>query len=110
MEAGQLIVSEKAGDINDIFNELYDFFKSKNESLDKQPIELRMNLELPEDQCHLTIDFLRLRQVLINLIGNSYKFTTEGFIEYGCSLINNDTELLFYVKDSGIGIPKKSNQ
>ena len=44
--------------------------------------------------------------IFINLIGNSYKFTAEGYIEFGCSLINDSKDLLFYVKDSGIGIAK----
>lgn len=53
-------------------------------------------------------DPARLNQVLLNLTGNSLKFTKRGFIEVDVSLdkiTNNDVTLLFEVKDSGIGIP-----
>lgn len=51
----------------------------------------------------------RLRQVLINLIGNSIKFTPGGEIIVNISLISEDDEkatLRFSVKDTGIGIPE----
>ncbi|MCL1928374.1 MAG: ATP-binding protein [Treponema sp.] len=57
-------------------------------------------------------DTLRLRQVLINLLGNAVKFTPEyGIINY--SVIEKEkkdgkTMVTFSVKDSGIGIPKES--
>ena len=107
MESGQLSIFEKEGDVSKVFNELYDFFNARNVNLEKKPIKLKMNVKLPPDNYYLNTDFSRLKQILINLIGNSYKFTSKGFIEFGCSLINNDTEILYYVKDSGIGIAKE---
>jgi CheY-like chemotaxis protein len=48
-----------------------------------------------------------LYQVLKNLLDNAFKFTKEGFIEFGCSVSNG--EIVLFVKDSGVGIdPKKS--
>ncbi len=106
MESGQLSIFEKEGDVTKVFNELYEFFNARNLNLEKKPIELRMNVDLPIDNYYINTDFSRLKQILINLISNSYKFTAEGYIEFGCSLINYDTEILYYVKDSGIGIAK----
>jgi PAS domain S-box-containing protein len=55
-------------------------------------------------------DPTRLRQVLINLIGNAIKFTEQGEIAVSvdseCSL-DGQIELHFRVRDSGIGIPKE---
>jgi signal transduction histidine kinase/CheY-like chemotaxis protein/ligand-binding sensor domain-containing protein len=53
-------------------------------------------------------DSHRLRQILINLIGNAMKFTHQGEIYIGVDLLGteNDTlELAFHVRDTGIGIP-----
>ncbi len=50
----------------------------------------------------------RLRQILINLIGNAIKFTKDGEVVTEVKLIraeNNDIELYFCVRDTGIGIP-----
>jgi signal transduction histidine kinase len=42
----------------------------------------------------------------MNLVDNAFKFTSEGLIEIGCKPKNAET-LLFYIKDTGIGIPPK---
>jgi signal transduction histidine kinase len=50
-------------------------------------------------------DPIRLQQVLWHLLDNAVKFTREGSIHYGC--IQNHQNVLFYVKDTGIGIPEE---
>jgi two-component system, sensor histidine kinase len=54
-------------------------------------------------------DDLRLRQILLNLVGNAVKFTSSGSITIGVSLEGNDSDgkgsLHFVVADTGIGIP-----
>ena len=52
-------------------------------------------------------DDLRIRQVLINLIGNSIKFTEKGFVSLNIRLISENLEsqnILFEIDDSGIGM------
>ncbi|MFD2163608.1 two-component regulator propeller domain-containing protein [Paradesertivirga mongoliensis] len=55
-------------------------------------------------------DGMRLRQVLINLVGNALKFTNAGEVFIGVNLIkapeNKKLEIGFEVRDSGIGIPE----
>ena len=53
----------------------------------------------------ILVDHVRLRQVLTNLVSNAIKFTYKGYIRFGYTK-PDDRQLLFYVKDSGIGIPK----
>jgi len=58
-------------------------------------------------------DPLRIKQILINLIGNALKFTDEGFVILSANLdetnnVNNNIMLKFSVIDSGIGISKKN--
>ena len=55
----------------------------------------------------LLLDEVRVRQVLLNLIGNAVKFTTRGFVKLECALGFNrtpDCEVLITVADSGVGI------
>jgi len=51
-------------------------------------------------------DPIRLRQILFNLISNALKFTEKGFVKFGV-IIQVEGFVTFYVKDSGIGIPKE---
>ncbi len=59
---------------------------------------------------HITGDCLRLRQVIMNLVGNAVKFTERGEIFVSVQLLktfdNGNVELAFSVKDTGIGIPE----
>ena len=57
---------------------------------------------LPEDQL-LKTDRHKLDGILTNLINNAIKFTNKGIIKFGNYL--EDSTLVFYVEDSGIGIP-----
>ncbi len=60
--------------------------------------------ELP---VHLNGDPARIRQVLINLIGNALKFTERGSVSLTVSLDNARQQLRFSVKDTGIGIAQE---
>jgi CheY-like chemotaxis protein/nitrogen-specific signal transduction histidine kinase len=58
-------------------------------------------------------DPIRLRQVLINLLGNALKFTSSGHVCCSCSvesLTKDDCVLRFRVEDTGIGIPADKQQ
>lgn len=59
-----------------------------------------------------TGDGFRLQQILINLLGNSLKFTHEGSIalEVNGTVKNNTALLLFQVNDTGVGIPEKNRE
>lgn len=57
----------------------------------------------PEKPCSAHIDKNRLSQLIINLVTNAIKFTSEGYIRFGYELRNE--ELYFYVSDTGCGIP-----
>ncbi len=54
-------------------------------------------------------DPVRLRQIIVNLVGNAIKFTEEGEVILQCRRINDkdeaEAELVFSVSDTGIGIP-----
>ena len=51
----------------------------------------------------------RIRQVFGNLIENATKFTDKGFIRFGYEPSDNFSDLLFFVEDTGVGIPKEQH-
>ncbi len=102
IESNQLRISPKSVYINSVLYELFSSFLL-NEKVKSKKIEFRLGRVLPEGFEFIT-DPLRLKQILSNLIENGIKFTKKGFVEFGCSKQDNG-DLLFYVKDTGIGIP-----
>src|SRR5690606_4289358 len=62
---------------------------------------------------YIFIDESRIKQVLINLLGNAIKFTETGEIELRVEQIELDKDevsLRFTVRDTGIGIPEEKQQ
>ena len=66
-----------------------------------KPIELQQ--DVPEELPIILADERRIRQVILNLLGNAAKFTETGFIRVFVTY--NDREVVVGVKDSGVGIP-----
>ncbi|MBN1249668.1 MAG: GAF domain-containing protein [Anaerolineae bacterium] len=64
---------------------------------------VRLLTDVPDDLPLVVADSRRIRQVLINLLGNAGKFTDEGFIKVSVS--SDDYQVLVSVQDTGIGIP-----
>ena len=62
-------------------------------------------LECAVDSYMLTTDVHRLSQILINLLTNAAKFTSEGSITLGVEICPEQNEVLFSVTDTGPGIP-----
>jgi signal transduction histidine kinase len=64
----------------------------------------------PDTPEHLSFDALRLRQIIVNLVANSLKFTQLGSVSVNIRTLQNSeneiTRLRIEVTDTGIGIPK----
>ncbi|WP_131671696.1 response regulator [Pseudomonas parakoreensis] len=74
---------------------------------------LALNLRIPEDMRDLQVqgDPTRIRQILVNLVGNALKFTERGRVSIEAQWQSLDHELLWFtcsVRDSGIGISSES--
>lgn len=67
---------------------------------------LAVNLDLPDDKVYGETDVVKLRQILINLLGNAIKFTTRGSI--GLRIARRENGFVsFEVTDTGRGIPER---
>jgi PAS domain S-box-containing protein len=105
LETGKLKMFKLRVNIKDILADVYNtactvWLESGKSSVSLELVDDEPGLEIPA-----FTDTGRLRQVLTNLIDNAFKFTEKGVIKFGC-MDNGDGSLLFYVSDTGIGIPE----
>jgi len=99
LETEQVKVSENEVCLNDLLLELFSIFDIKAKE-SKIPLFLKKGLS-DKDSAIIT-DKTKLNKILSNLLENALKFTNEGFIEFGYTIVNKEIEI--YVKDTGIGI------
>ncbi|WP_185233516.1 hybrid sensor histidine kinase/response regulator [Teredinibacter franksiae] len=108
IEAGKMNLENVEFDLNELVNDCLQLFSATTH---KRDIELVSNIS-PEAPTYLRGDPTRLRQILVNLIGNAFKFTSRGyvFVQVKCtdSRTSETPSLEFSVRDSGIGVePQK---
>ena len=102
IESGQTKISIELTPIHMVLNHLVSFFSPEAET---KGIQIICNNLLPKENYLFETDKTKLTQIISNLIKNALKFTKQGQIEFGCSKMNDS--ILFYVKDTGIGIRKE---
>jgi len=105
IEAGQINLTKKRFSAQKLIRDIQKEYSYKASS---KGIELRVDPAISKEDYSIFNDDQRLKQVLINFVGNAIKFTEEGLIEIGFRTIENTIQ--FYVKDTGIGIPVKYHQ
>lgn len=103
IESGQIELEPEIFSVQEFFEDLINLFIPK---AIKKDLTLRHKIakDIPE---RIFADKLRLKQILMNLIGNAMKFTKEGFISIEIKQIKRNENLLTLevsVQDSGIGI------
>ncbi|MBF0460582.1 MAG: PAS domain S-box protein [Magnetococcales bacterium] len=106
MDAGKLQLEAVDFLLRDVFDHQADLFRQKAA---EKGIELILQIGTGYRYA-LTGDYLRLEQILINLVGNAIKFTEEGEIEVGVRLVEqkgNHVLLEFFVRDTGIGLSQE---
>lgn len=102
IEAKQIKINKTEFILDNLLNELFSFIEEEKRRKDKNQINIILNKEF--ENLSLYSDSNRLRQIFSNLLGNALKFTKAGSIEFGY-LLQSKKNILFYVKDTGIGIP-----
>jgi len=105
IESNKLYLSLSEFNVNALLSELSIFFHSQIVAKNKNSVQL--SYKTSGHDIIISSDETRLRQILINLIGNAIKFTEDGYVDYGFEI--EGTKLKFFVKDSGIGIPKEDH-
>jgi signal transduction histidine kinase len=103
IEAGRMELSAAAFDLRDLAEDVSEFCA---EGAHRKGLEIACSLP-PDLPRSFLGDAGRLRQVLVNLIGNAIKFTTAGEVSLRVEVIEDRGEeavIEFAVKDTGIGI------
>jgi signal transduction histidine kinase/ActR/RegA family two-component response regulator len=103
IEAGMLSVEAIAFPLVETTDELLSTLRAR---AIKKGLELQVNYA-PDLPPHVIGDPVRLRQIITNLCDNAIKFTTEGgvFLSVTSTRKNDEHELHFSIRDTGIGIP-----
>jgi PAS domain S-box-containing protein len=109
LEAGEMSLENLAFDLNTCLGEVIDLlsYQAKNQGL-----KLSSWID-PQVPFFLKGDPLRLRQILLNLVGNSLKFTDKGEVKIKVFLEtenHSDLKLKFEIEDTGIGISLEDQQ
>ncbi|HEX5112655.1 MAG TPA: response regulator, partial [Saprospiraceae bacterium] len=105
IESGKMELEKVDFDLRACVEDVFDLFTTRTSRLELDLI-YQIDHNVP---AQLIGDALRLKQILINLIGNAIKFTKQGEVFLGVHLLSLDgakAELCFEVCDTGIGIPK----
>ncbi len=100
IEAGKMEVISENFKLSELLNDIVD-----NASILKKKKEIDIIVEI-KDELELYTDYIKMRQILINLVSNAVKFTEKGYIKI-TSFVDND-HLVIEVEDTGCGIKKEN--
>ena len=103
IEANQLNILPVPTELNQLMIEMQAILETYMQTKNKSGIALIYDDSGVIDNCIINVDPVRLRQILVNLIGNAIKFTEKGYVRFGYRQSAPD-KLEFVVEDTGIGM------
>lgn len=110
IEAGKIEIENEIVNLKELETQVIDIVKFQIEQK-KLKLEISNSADIPN---FILSDSLRLKQILVNLLGNAIKFTNKGKIEFKIETINifenNKQTLRFSIIDTGIGIEFKNQK
>ncbi len=109
IEAGKLSIEKLSFELPSLLEEISDLLIGR---IEEKNLELCVDIAAEASRSFVG-DPLRLKQIIINLLGNAIKFSDKGSILLGCALESSDcasTLLHFSVSDEGIGISQAQQE
>ncbi|WP_413560325.1 response regulator [Bdellovibrio sp. HCB209] len=103
IEAGKISLDPQPFDLNFLVRDVMEIFKP---TLEEKGVELELNLS-SRTNWYFRGDQGRIRQVLVNLMGNAVKFTSQGTVGLKVSILDSQSGpslLKFEVQDTGLGL------
>ncbi len=107
IDSGQIKIRESEFQIKELATELFDKFNNHTNLIEKKELNFEFVPHEFLDEVTILSDKEKIKQVLSNLLANAFKFTELGEVKFGYNVNDDDKNnkrLIFYVKDSGIGI------
>ena len=111
VEANKFSIEYHAFNIRQLLREVQQMF---SENFERKGVEFRLDISryLPEI---IILDEIRLRQILVNVVGNAIKFTERGFVgvgvEYGQQVPSSGyKDLTIVIEDTGVGIAEDQRE
>jgi PAS domain S-box-containing protein len=101
IESGTMNITISATDIINQLNYILSLFKPETK---KKNLDFELKISMSEKEAVVEIDSEKIYAILTNLVKNAIKYTDIGKIEFGCDIKGDFLE--FFIKDTGIGIPK----
>lgn len=89
-----------------VSNALKDVIRIYKHQVSSKHIHLRVSKRITASELYVTSDTIRVKQILLNLVGNAVKYTDFGGVEID-AYVDSEGYLDIIIKDTGIGIPKK---
>lgn len=108
VEVGKLTVERKNTLLSEILEDTKATFALQTK---EKGIEFSISLEASAENIVIFTDFLRIKQILFNMIGNAIKFTSKGKVTVHVNIERisaSSSKLMFVIKDTGIGIDSGS--
>jgi signal transduction histidine kinase len=99
IEAGKLELNPQTVELSPLIDEVVGTARQL-----AQQNKNRLTAEAPDDLGSLTVDPMRLRQILLNLLSNACKFTKDGEVKLRASRVSNGRWVELSVSDTGIGM------
>lgn len=107
IDTGTLEINVEPIDLRKLFAEMKQIFEY---NINKKQLDYFIEIS-PSISEHLLLDEVKLRQILLNIIGNAVKFTKNGFVKVSADQVKRNSiktrhnDIIIRVQDTGIGIP-----
>lgn len=101
VESGEIVMKKSSTDLNQLCESIINIFKFRC------PETVKLTWKKPNMAVTFNTDANRITQVFSNLISNALKHTSSGSITYGYRMLDEGSQIEFFVQDTGSGIDPK---
>ncbi len=98
VESGEIVMKKSSTDLNQLCESIINIFKFRC------PETVKLSWQKPNMAVTFNTDANRITQVFSNLISNALKHTSSGSITYGYRMLDEGSQIEFFVQDTGSGI------